>query len=58
MSICKITTPAARNNYLAADLGVVLHNKHTLSPLARLYCAEQSGRAAANDDRVVDHAER
>ena len=56
MTIGKITTPAARDDYLAPDFGIVLDHEHTLTPFARLKCTKQPRRPATDDYCVVDQS--
>ena len=55
VDICKITPPAARDDYLAANLGIVLNDKHLFPAPPCLKRAKQPGRTAADYDGVICH---
>ena len=55
VNICKITSPAARDDYLTAKLGVMLDDEHPLPASPGGKSAKQPRRPAANDNGVVDH---
>ena len=54
----EVAAPAARDQDLAADLGVALEHEHAAPALAGLDRAHQAGRAAADHDHVEAHEPR
>ncbi len=55
MNIRKVAPPAAGDDDLAPNLGVMLDNQHLFPAFAHFNSAKQPGRTAADYDRVVFH---
>ena len=52
VDICKITPSAAGDDYLAANLGVMLNDEHPFPMPPGGNSAKQPGRTTADDDRI------
>ncbi len=54
MKVRKITPATAGNNYLASNFRIVLDHQHPPPALSRGYRAKETGRPAADNNRVID----